>query len=104
MAVNPVFSRELKQLRPPMAKQPVPVPASDVKRALERKPQQEDVTDEKIDALRHKRAEIELGGGPERIAKQHAAGKLTARERVAGLVDRGSFQEIGLFARHRATY
>ena len=32
------------------------------------------------------------------------AGKLTARERVERLVDRGSFQEIGLFARHRATY
>ncbi|MGO9516054.1 MAG: acyl-CoA carboxylase subunit beta [Candidatus Korobacteraceae bacterium] len=50
------------------------------------------------------RAKIEQGGGPERIKKQHAAGKLTARERVQQLVDKDSFQEIGLFARHRSTY
>ena len=37
--------------------------------------------------LRAKRAEVELGGGKERIDKQHAAGKLTARERVERLVD-----------------
>ena len=49
----------------------------------------------KIDELRHKRAVIEQGGGKQRVDKQHASGKLTARERVAGLVDRGSFQEIG---------
>jgi methylmalonyl-CoA carboxyltransferase large subunit len=59
---------------------------------------------EKISGLSAKRAELELGGGQERIEKQHTAGKLTARERVARLVDAGSFQEIGLFARHRATY
>ena len=43
------------------------------------------------------------GGGAERIAKQHNSGKLTARERITKLVDEGSFQEIGLFAQHRAT-
>jgi methylmalonyl-CoA carboxyltransferase large subunit len=59
---------------------------------------------EKIADLGAKRAKLELGGGQERIDKQHAAGKQTARERVAGLVDPGSFQEIGLFARHRSTY
>lgn len=59
---------------------------------------------EKVSDLRTKRAEVQLGGGKERIDKQHAAGKLTARERVEKLVDRNSFQEIGLFARHRATY
>jgi methylmalonyl-CoA carboxyltransferase large subunit len=58
---------------------------------------------DKISDLRARRAEIELGGGKERIEKQHASGKLTARERIDGLVDRGSFQEIGLFALHRAT-
>jgi methylmalonyl-CoA carboxyltransferase large subunit len=57
----------------------------------------------KIDELRRKRSVIEQGGGKQRIDKQHASGKLTARERVAGLVDRGSFQEIGLFAKHRST-
>lgn len=60
--------------------------------------------EEKIADLRTRRAHIELGGGPDRIEKQHAAGKLTARERVERLVDRESFQELGLFAKHRATY
>ena len=60
--------------------------------------------EEKIDELRAKRSELELGGGKERLEKQHAAGKLTARERVTKLTDPGSFQEIGLFAEHRCTY
>ena len=59
---------------------------------------------EKISGLEAKRAELKLGGGAERIKKQHESGKLTARERVAKLVDTGSFQEIGLFAQHRSTY
>ena len=58
---------------------------------------------DRIGELREKRAKIELGGGQDRIDKQHAAGKLTARERVEKLVDRASFQEIGLFAQHRST-
>ena len=58
----------------------------------------------KIAELRNPREQIELGGGEERIEKHHASGKLTARERVAELVDRESFQEIGLFAKHHATY
>jgi methylmalonyl-CoA carboxyltransferase large subunit len=59
---------------------------------------------EKVAELRAKRAELELGGGKDRIAKQHQSGKLTARERVAKLVDKDTFEEIGMFARHRATY
>jgi methylmalonyl-CoA carboxyltransferase large subunit len=59
---------------------------------------------EKVSELSAKRVELELGGGKDRIDKQHASGKLTARERVARLVDQGSFQEIGLFALHRSTY
>jgi methylmalonyl-CoA carboxyltransferase large subunit len=58
----------------------------------------------KIAELRVKRTLIQQGGGKKRIDKQHADGKLTARERVENLVDRGSFQEVGLFAKHRATY
>lgn len=54
--------------------------------------------------LREKRAKIKEGGGKQRIEKQHKSGKLAARERVDKLVDRESFQEIGLFAKHRATY
>src|SRR5271167_1812605 len=60
--------------------------------------------DERISELRKKRAKIEQGGGKQRLQKQHEAGKLSARERVEKLVDHNSFQEIGLFARHRATY
>ena len=59
---------------------------------------------DKIAKLNAKRAELELGGGKERVDKQHASGKLTARERVTRLVDRDSFEEIGMFARHRATF
>ncbi|HET6206342.1 MAG TPA: acyl-CoA carboxylase subunit beta [Terracidiphilus sp.] len=59
---------------------------------------------DKVADLNARRAELELGGGKERIDKQHASGKLSARERVASLVDKNSFEEIGLFARHRATY
>jgi len=44
-----------------------------------------------------------LGGGRERIDKQHAAGKLTARERVELLVDPGSFVEIDALVTHRCT-
>jgi methylmalonyl-CoA carboxyltransferase large subunit len=59
---------------------------------------------EMVTGLGAKRAELKLGGGAERIEKQHASGKLTARERVTSLVDPGSFQEIGVFALHRSTY
>ena len=60
--------------------------------------------DAQLDELQKRREKIAQGGGPERIKKQHAVGKLTARERIQKLVDQDSFQEIGLFARHRATY
>src|SRR4051812_10585360 len=53
------------------------------------------------EALRKKRAQLEQGGGPDRLAKQKEQGKLSARDRIAGLVDGGSFEELGLFARHR---
>src|SRR6478736_3056218 len=43
------------------------------------------------------------GGGPARVERQHGAGKLTARERIARLLDPGSFVEIGRFVTHRAT-
>lgn len=56
-----------------------------------------------LSALATKRTRLELGGGQAQIDKQHAAGKLTARERIARLTDPGSFQELGLFAQHRAT-
>ncbi|MFN0170540.1 MAG: acyl-CoA carboxylase subunit beta [Bryobacteraceae bacterium] len=60
-------------------------------------------TDQKIEELKRKREALYLGGGKERIEKQHQGGKLTARERIERLTDPNSFQELGLFAQHRAT-
>src|SRR3954463_15808581 len=51
-----------------------------------------------VDDLHERRAAARLGGGEERIAKQHAADKLTARERVDLLIDEGTFTELGLHA------
>jgi methylmalonyl-CoA carboxyltransferase large subunit len=67
---------------------------------LQKKPQS---MAEKIQALKTRREHLLLGGGSEKLDKQRASGKLTARERIAGLVDPGSFQESGLFAEHHAT-
>jgi propionyl-CoA carboxylase beta chain len=54
----------------------------------------------KLDELR---AEALLGGGQKRIDDQHKKGKLTARERLALLLDDGSFQEIGMLVQHRSS-
>jgi acetyl-CoA carboxylase carboxyltransferase component len=48
--------------------------------------------------LQERRARARLGGGEERIARQHEAGKLTARERIALLIDAGTFTELGIHA------
>ncbi len=52
-------------------------------------------------AARHRIAEE--GGGPERRAREHRAGKLSARERIDLLLDEGSFEETDKFVTHRAT-
>ena len=49
--------------------------------------------------LRERRAQLMLGGGEAKIAAQHAAEKLTARERVALLIDEGTFVELGIHGR-----
>jgi len=59
--------------------------------------------DERISDLERRREAVKAGGGTARIDKHHAAGKLTARERVEHLLDPQTFQETGLFAQHRAT-
>jgi acetyl-CoA carboxylase carboxyltransferase component len=51
-----------------------------------------------VEDLHARRATAYLGGGEEKIARQHAAGKLTARERIALLVDEGTFTELGVHA------
>ena len=68
--------------------------------ALQKKPQ---TMAEKIQALKDRREHLLLGGGADKLDKHRKSGKMTARERVAALVDPGSFQESGLFAEHRAT-
>ena len=55
----------------------------------------------KIDILEEKLEKSRLGGGQERIAKQHAKGKLTARERIHFLLDESSFEEMGALVTHR---
>lgn len=58
---------------------------------------------EKVNRLQDLQAQALLGGGEKRIASQHQKGKLTARERVAVLLDEGSFEEIGMLVTHRST-
>jgi len=53
--------------------------------------------------LLNRTAEAKLGGGIERIKKQHQKKKLTARERVELLLDEGSFEELDMFVTHRTT-
>ncbi|MFC2119455.1 acyl-CoA carboxylase subunit beta [Bacteroidota bacterium] len=57
----------------------------------------------KIEELKKLREKAKLGGGKARIKAQHDKGKLTARERIELLVDEGSFDEIDVFVKHRAT-
>src|SRR5210317_1737159 len=54
-----------------------------------------------IKELQDRREQARLGGGTARIERQHAAGKLTARERIDVLLDPGSFEEIDMFVVHR---
>ena len=59
--------------------------------------------EDRLEELRRRNAEAEQGGGPERISRQHEAGKLTARERLDRLLDEGSFVELDRFVVHRST-
>lgn len=58
---------------------------------------------DKINELYDKRRKVELGGGDDRIQKQHDKGKLTARERIDYLLDEGTFVELNAFMEHRNT-
>ena len=58
---------------------------------------------QKLQAMLDKKAHIMLGGGLEKINKQHAKGKLTARERIDLLFDAGTFVEYNMFVKPRAT-
>src|SRR5215468_3675720 len=56
-----------------------------------------------LDELRERERHAHTLGGPDKVKRQHDAGKLTVRERIDGLVDRGSFHEVGAIA-GRAEY
>ncbi|HBF56094.1 MAG TPA: methylmalonyl-CoA carboxyltransferase, partial [Afipia sp.] len=55
-----------------------------------------------LEALDQRRAGAKKGGGDKRIEAQHARGKLTARERIELLLDKGSFEEFDMFVEHRS--
>lgn len=57
----------------------------------------------KLDRLEERSKQAEEGGGAERLAKQKAAGKMTARERIDFFLDEGSFEEFDKFVVHRST-
>lgn len=61
------------------------------------------IQQEKIKELVERRVSAKLGGGQKRIDAQHDKGKLTARERLALLLDEGSFEEFDMFVQHRCT-
>src|SRR6202140_752601 len=56
---------------------------------------------DRMEELRRQSAEAEAGGGAERREREHQAGKLTARERVALFLDEGTFEELDKFVTHR---
>jgi len=58
--------------------------------------------EEKYNQFEQKIKEATLGGGDERIQKQHDAGKLTARERILELLDKGTFNEFDMLVTHRS--
>ena len=55
-----------------------------------------------LEKLEQRRERARAGGGPGRIAAQHGRGKLTARERLELLMDKGSFEEFDMFVEHRS--
>ncbi|ELZ23736.1 carboxyl transferase [Halosimplex carlsbadense 2-9-1] len=56
-----------------------------------------------LEELRRRREESRLGGGEDRIERQHDRGKMTAHERVEYFLDDGTFAEVDAFVEHRAT-
>jgi propionyl-CoA carboxylase beta chain len=60
--------------------------------------------EERLQQLRKLREEALVGGGAEKIEKQHAKGKLTARERLELLLDPGTFQELDMYVVHRCDH
>jgi len=61
------------------------------------------MSENKVEQLREKNRAAEAGGGVERVARQHADGKMTARERIDFLLDDGTFEEFDRLKTHRCT-
>ena len=59
--------------------------------------------DPRIQELRDRKTTAYLGGGEDKIARQHARGRMTARERLQLLLDKGTFREIDVFVTHNVT-
>jgi acetyl-CoA carboxylase carboxyltransferase component len=59
--------------------------------------------EDRIAELRKLKEKARLGGGPERLAKQHASGKGTARERIEAFLDPGTFHELDPFVVHQVS-
>lgn len=66
-------------------------------------PQKEENSMDKLELLQEKSRLAELGGGAERLEKQRASSRMTARERVEFLLDEGTFEEFDKFVVHRST-
>jgi len=60
-------------------------------------------TGAKISSMQQKAENVRSGGSKERVERQHAQGKMTARERIALLFDENTFQELDQFIKHRCT-
>ena len=70
---------------------------------IEEKPATSGWSSNYLEDLEERREKALAGGGEKRIASQHKKGKLTARERLEYLFDKGSFQEVGAFIESRFT-
>ena len=64
-------------------------------------PEDSETKKKQLDTLKERRRKAAEMGGGERVARQKESGKLTARERIDALLDKGTFREMGMFARSR---
>ena len=62
-----------------------------------------ETTEERLQDLKRRKVQAEMGGGQNRINAQHGKGKMTARERIEVFLDEGTFQEIDALVEHRCT-
>ena len=60
-----------------------------------------ETTEDRLQDLRKRKTQAQMGGGQGRIDAQHNKGKMTARERLEAFLDEGTFQEIDALVEHR---